>query len=174
LEKFQLNPNNSKVYIPQDGKDYAVVNVVGRDAMHCGSTTEIPVNFKAKENGVYTLTVSAPLTSHLSPLTLIDNLTGANVDLLANPSYTFESRTTDYASRFKLVFSGNGVNETTTTKLSPSSATANSSSTVKAPSKSSTPSAACSSQSNCQLLTANCQLLTSPQVCTCCASSTAI
>ena len=79
--------------------------------MHCVSTTEIPVSFKAKENGVYTLTVSAPLTSHLSPLTLIDNLTGNDVDLLQTPSYSFEAKTTDYANRFKLVFStqNNGV-----------------------------------------------------------------
>ena len=46
-------------------------------------------------------------------LHLIDNLTGADIDLLQNPSYSFEARTTDYASRFKLVFAtgeteGNG------------------------------------------------------------------
>jgi hypothetical protein len=44
-------------------------------------------------------------------LHLIDNLTGADVDLLAlrqaqGPmTYTFEAKTTDYASRFRLVFS---------------------------------------------------------------------
>jgi hypothetical protein len=31
-------------------------------------------------------------------------MTGADVDLLATPSYTFEARTTDYANRFKLVY----------------------------------------------------------------------
>ena len=31
-------------------------------------------------------------------------MTGADIDLLQTPSYTFEARTTDYASRFKLVF----------------------------------------------------------------------
>ena len=40
-------------------------------------------------------------------LHLIDNMTGANVDLLATPSYTFEASTSDYASRFRLVFSAN-------------------------------------------------------------------
>ena len=77
--------------------------------MHCVST-EIPVNFKASENGTYTLTVSSPFTSHLSSFTylhLIDNLTGADIDLLASPSYTFEAKTSDYASRFKLVFNDN-------------------------------------------------------------------
>ena len=96
LPKFQLDPSHAKVYIPQDGKDYAVVNANGMG--------ELPVHFKAKENGEYTLTVSAPLTSHLSSLHLIDNLTGAEVDLLATPSYTFNARNNDQVSRFKLVF----------------------------------------------------------------------
>jgi hypothetical protein len=110
LPKFQLNKNHTKVYIPQDGKDYAIVNV-GRDAMNCVST-EIPVNFKAEKNGTYTLTVSESLNSKLTTLNashflilnLIDNLTGIETDLLANPSYSFEAKTTDYESRFKLVF----------------------------------------------------------------------
>ena len=72
--------------------------------MHCVSTTEIPVNFKASENGEYTLTVSATPHSSLPTPHLIDNLTGNDIDLLTNPSYTFEAKTTDYASRFKLVF----------------------------------------------------------------------
>ena len=46
-------------------------------------------------------------------LHLIDNLTGTDVDLLATPSYTFEGKRTDYASRFRLVFdANNGNNET--------------------------------------------------------------
>ena len=56
LPKFQLRENSTQVYIPQDGTDYAVVNV-GKNAMQCVST-EMPINFKAKENGEYTLTVS--------------------------------------------------------------------------------------------------------------------
>ena len=42
---------------------------------------------------------------------MIDHLTGANIDLLESPSYSFEAKTTDYANRFKLVFStqNNGV-----------------------------------------------------------------
>jgi hypothetical protein len=37
LLKFQLDPNSTKVYIPQDGKDYAVVSA-GRDAARHVST----------------------------------------------------------------------------------------------------------------------------------------
>jgi hypothetical protein len=44
----------------------------------------------------------------LAYLHLIDNLTGADVDLLENPSYTFTAKTSDYASRFRLVFSNCG------------------------------------------------------------------
>jgi hypothetical protein len=31
-------------------------------------------------------------------------MTGTDIDLLQSPSYTFEAKSTDYASRFKLVF----------------------------------------------------------------------
>ena len=36
---------------------------------------------------------------------LIDNLIGTDIDLLQTPNYSFEAKTTDYESRFKLVFS---------------------------------------------------------------------
>ncbi|MBP5573415.1 MAG: T9SS type A sorting domain-containing protein, partial [Bacteroidales bacterium] len=102
LPKFQMRTNSTKVYIPQDNNDYAVV--------HAERAGEMPVNFKAKENGTYTLSVSESLNSKffiLNYLHLIDNLTGADIDLLATPSYTFESKVTDYESRFKLVFAMN-------------------------------------------------------------------
>ena len=95
LPKYQLNPNDTKVYIQQEGKDYAVVN-----ASEMG---EIPVSFKAESNGSYTLSFIAEEVS-FNYLHLIDNMTGADVDLLVNPSYSFDANTTDYASRFKLVF----------------------------------------------------------------------
>ena len=41
----------------------------------------------------------------MSYLHLIDNLTGTDVNLLVEPSYTFTARFDDYASRFKLVYS---------------------------------------------------------------------
>ena len=70
----------------------------------------MPVNFKAEKNGSYTLNVSAE-NMGMHYLHLIDNMTGADVDLLSDPSYSFEARTTDYASRFRLVFSANGTND---------------------------------------------------------------
>jgi hypothetical protein len=119
LEKFVFGETDAKIYIPQGGKDYAVATV-GRDApWHVSTTDEIPINFKAAKNGTYTLTFD---TQNLDwdYLHLIDNLTGADVDLLnvnheaviagedpQSPahSYTFTAKTTDYASRFRLVFS---------------------------------------------------------------------
>ena len=95
LPKFQIMRNTTKVYIPVDNQDYAVVR--GEEV------GEMPVSFKAEENGVYTLSFSA-LNTEFGYLHLIDNLTGKEVDLLATPSYTFEGKTTDYTSRFKLVY----------------------------------------------------------------------
>ena len=102
LPKFQFRDGSTKVYIPMDGKDYAVVNAEGEG--------EKPVNFKAEENGHYTITVN-PEEVEFNYLHLIDNMTGANIDLLVTPSYSFEARTTDYASRFRLVFSATGIEE---------------------------------------------------------------
>ena len=119
LPKFQLNGNSTKVYIPQGGMDYAVVCSEGKG--------ELPLNFKAAKNGTYTLSVNME-NMEFDYLHLIDNLTGADIDLLAvepsvpepvegpnatgtgpstssGTSYTFTAKTTDYESRFKLVFS---------------------------------------------------------------------
>ena len=110
LEKFIFNTHLAKVFLPQDNKDYAIV--------FSDRQGELPVNFKAEHNGTYTLTVSGTengkrktengkpsvLSSQFSVLHLIDNMTGADIDLLSTPSYTFEGRTSDDASRFRLVF----------------------------------------------------------------------
>ena len=103
LPKFQLNQNSTKVFIPQGSKDFAVVNSANEG--------EMPVSFKAENNGTYTLSVNAENVD-MNYLHLIDNKTGADIDLLATPSYSFEAKTSDYASRFRLVFSANeGSNE---------------------------------------------------------------
>ena len=95
LPKLQLDRNSSKLYIPQDGQDYAVVYSEEMGAM--------PVNFKAENNGTYCLNLSSE-NVEFAYLHLIDNKTGNDVDLLNTPSYSFEAKTTDYESRFKLVF----------------------------------------------------------------------
>ena len=87
--------NSSKLYMPVENNDYAVV--------YTENQGEMPVNFKAEENGTYTISFNTE-NVEFGYLHLIDNMTGADVDLLSTPSYSFEARTTDYASRFKLVF----------------------------------------------------------------------
>lgn len=105
LPKFQLNPNHTKVYIPMDGKDYAVVRSKGMG--------EMPVNFKADANGSYTLSLSAEEIG-FEYLHLIDSKTGNDIDLLETPSYTFEASTADDDSRFKIVFAQDGDTKTNT------------------------------------------------------------
>ena len=97
LPKFRFG-NNAEVYIPQNGEDYAIAFSEGQG--------EMSLNFKAMENGQYTITVN-PENVELGYLHLIDNMTGADIDLLSNPAYTFQAKTTDYESRFRLVFSTN-------------------------------------------------------------------
>ena len=95
LPKFMLDPTNTRVYIPQNGTDYAVAT--------CSDDNIMPVSFKAKENGSYTLKVSIE-NVEMGYLHLIDNKTGNDVDLLATPSYTFNASRLDYANRFSLVY----------------------------------------------------------------------
>ena len=87
--------NGSRLYMPVNGNDYAVV--------YTENQGEMPVSFRAAENGNYTLSFNTE-NVELGYLHLIDNMTGNDVDLLSTPSYSFEAKTTDYASRFKLVF----------------------------------------------------------------------
>ena len=101
LPKFRFG-DNAQIYLLQNNEDYAVANAE--------TAGEMPVNFKATRNGEYTLTVN-PENVEMEYLHLIDNLTGNDVDLLATPSYNFQARTDDYASRFRLVFSANSINE---------------------------------------------------------------
>ena len=96
LPKLQFRKNSTKVYVPVEGRDYAIATAES-------NMGEMPVSFKAENNGSYTLSFTSEEVS-FAYLHLIDNMTGNDVDLLSTPSYTFEARTTDYTSRFKLVF----------------------------------------------------------------------
>ena len=103
LPKFMLNPNNTKIYIPQYESNYAMVR--------SENEAEMPVSFKAATNGTYTISVNAENVD-MDYMHLIDNLTGNDIDLRETPSYTFEANTTDNANRFTLVYGIlTGVNE---------------------------------------------------------------
>ena len=72
--------------------------------VNAGEVGELPVCFKTQTNGRYTFNVSSENVS-FSYLHLIDNMTGADVNLLNTPSYSFDALSTDYATRFRLLFS---------------------------------------------------------------------
>ena len=96
LDKFNLNDNtNSQIYFPKNGRNFAVTSISGEN--------ELPLSFKAMCDGSYTLGIELG-SLNLSYLHLIDNFTGTDIDLLSTPNYTFEAKTSDYASRFRLVF----------------------------------------------------------------------
>ena len=108
LEKFMFNEGCTKLYALQGSKDYAVVSA-------SSPSGEMPINFKAVKQGAYTISFDMENVS-ADYMHLIDNMTGADVDLLAIAStcsagYTFEAKPSDYASRFKLVFSATGIDE---------------------------------------------------------------
>ena len=110
LVKFQLNPNHTKVYFTQGNKDYAVVR--------SANEAEMPVSFKAEKSGSYTFNVETEGVE-MNYLHLIDNMTGADVDLLQTPSYTFEASSSDYESRFRLVFNATAANGLSTIVATP-------------------------------------------------------
>jgi hypothetical protein len=95
MEKYTIDPDNTQISLWQNGQDFAVAYANGKD--------ELPLNFKANQNGTYTLNIEAE-NMDLEYLHLIDNLTGSDVNLLETTSYTFEAKTSDYASRFRLLF----------------------------------------------------------------------
>lgn len=106
MNKFYINSTMSSIYIFQNKERLGITSADPQG--------ELPIHFEVIENGSYTLTVSTD-NVEAQYLHLIDNLTGIDTDLLANPSYTFNAKTSDYASRFKLVFSTAGIDENNAT-----------------------------------------------------------
>ena len=105
LEKFMLNPANTKLYFPMDDEDCAVV--------YADNMGEMPLNFSAAADGTYTLSINAE-NMEMEYLHLIDNMTGMDIDLLETPDYSFNARVNDNANRFKLVFASlTGMDENT-------------------------------------------------------------
>ena len=97
LPKFRLG-DNAEIYIPQGNEDYAIA--------YSDKQGEMPLNFKANEDGEYALSFNLEGVE-MDYLHLIDQMTGADIDLLQAPSYSFTATTQDDESRFKLVFAAN-------------------------------------------------------------------
>ncbi len=99
MEKITLNDNKStQITLWHDGQNCAVAYTKGLN--------ELPLNFKAAENGTYSIGIEANCLDW-DYLHLIDNLTGNDIDLLVTPYYSFEAKTTDYVSRFILLLAPN-------------------------------------------------------------------
>lgn len=92
------NAKIQKVYIPQGDGEVAI-------ACMEKSTTLFPVNFKAMTTGEYTINLNA--TEDINYLVLVDNMTGEEIDMLIEDSYSFIGSTSDNERRFtvKLGFS---------------------------------------------------------------------
>ena len=95
LPKFVFKADHPKLYIPQEDTEYAIAVADRQD--------EVAVNFKAAQEGSYTLSVNISGVD-MEYLHLIDNLTGIETDLLATSTYTFKACPADFASRFRLAF----------------------------------------------------------------------
>ena len=108
IGKFNFTEHTAQIYAMQDGQAYAITTAE--------TTCQMPLHFKTMSNGTFTLTI-VPENANIRSLWLVDNMMGAEVNLLATPTYTFSATTTDYASRFKLFVNTNyGVGESTETK----------------------------------------------------------
>ena len=92
---LDLNGRRSSLYLTRDNALYVMIVR--------NSNEVIDLCYKPLHCGQQTL-VAETQNLDLDYLHLIDNLTGANIDLLQTPEYTFDAKTTDYATRFKLVF----------------------------------------------------------------------
>lgn len=95
LDKFMLDEANTQLYMLQGEKRYAVVATNA-------TAGEMYVNFKAEKQGSYTLSVEMKDVA-LGNLHLIDKFTGADIDLLATPNYTFMASPSDNVERFTVV-----------------------------------------------------------------------
>ena len=92
---FEFRGHHSSVYLTREGHPFIMLVRDNADA--------IDLCYQPSP-GTHTLSVKAEETD-LDYLHLIDHLTGANIDLLATPNYSFESGVKDYTSRFQLLFS---------------------------------------------------------------------
>lgn len=104
LHKMLFDGECTRIYVHQNDDNLASFST----SLEQGS---LPLHFKTIENGNYTLSFSVE-NMEIKYLHLVDNITGADVNVMAGQStYSFSASTADYASRFKLMFNLTGVEE---------------------------------------------------------------
>lgn len=96
LGKFIFNEEHAKLYIPQEGEDYAIA--------YSNRAGEMPVCFKASEMGQYTISFSGDTQG----AKLIDKIDNNTIDLSENEQYSFIGSPSDIKDRFILVFGVTG------------------------------------------------------------------
>lgn len=95
LPKLQIFDGSTKLYIPQEGTDYAMVS--------SDRQSDIPLNFKAKEFGKYTINFNG---TDMNNIKLIDKFENLVINLNENNTYTFVGSPTDRQERFIITFNG--------------------------------------------------------------------
>ena len=102
LKLIPMAMSDGVIYAHRNDGDYGIAFTDGQ--------SNVPLWFEARKDDSYTLTWN---TRHgkFSYLHLIDNITGADIDMLASQQYVFTARTSDYRSRFKLVCQCTGIEE---------------------------------------------------------------
>ena len=92
--KMRLSTGSGRIYLRHGDGDYAILF---RDEVR----DHQPLYFEASEDGVYTLRWNTA-NAAFSKLTLVDNIGGVSMDMLATDSYVFTAKEGDYKSRFKI------------------------------------------------------------------------
>ena len=97
LPKFNMIEGNAKLFIPQNGEDYAIA--------FSDRQGDMPLNFKANELGTYTISFAGE-EMDLNGIYLIDMIAEEEIDLSVDPSYTFIGSPADSQARFIIRFDG--------------------------------------------------------------------
>ena len=98
-----LRMGKGQFYAHHEDGDYAIF--FAREGMR-----QVPLYFETDVDDTFVLTWDTQ-NGQFYDLRLVDNITGANVDMSQNGQYVFQSSATDYKSRFKLVFDVTGLEE---------------------------------------------------------------
>ena len=102
-ERLVPTTSTGRLCCRYEGEDYDL-------AFTKPGTSEASIRFKTDEDGEYVMTWGTQ-NGDFSYLHLIDNMTGTDIDCLTADEYKFSSRTSDYESRFRLVFGYTGIDE---------------------------------------------------------------
>ena len=89
LQNF--NDAIATVYVSENGKHYGIANVDE-------NTTEVALNFNAKEMGNYS--ISLDVNGEFEEVTLVDRFTGIETNMLLEDEYTFTATSNDNPNRF--------------------------------------------------------------------------